>query len=276
MQNALITEKNESYWAQFGIIFMWSYFILHGNYSYWDATAGKNHSSLFYITTGSVTFNMPLKKVEAKAGDFLFMPAGLRYYSIWKGNPTASFYSVDFDLKKTATRTFDKLLDISIIKCVDGDRALNDLKYLYEIHSMPPQEITPDKMLKALSVFYALFADSMPDIVPSSDDDIPESLKKSLIFLENNFKKDVSAEEIAQAGYISESRMYHLFTKHLKCSPAEYKNKLKIQAAIDMLTQTNASIEQIAEELGFNSASYFRRVFKNIVGISPRDCRKSH
>lgn len=274
MAFSLVTEKNESFWSQMGFSHMWSYYILHGNYCYWDATIGKNHSSLFYITTGSVVFNMPLKKVEAKAGDYLFMPAGLRYFSVWHGNPTASFYSVDFDLKKTAGRIFDRALDISVINCVDGKRALADIKYIYEIQNLPQKDITADKILKAVSVFYALFADSMPDILPSSDDDIPDSLKKSIVFLENNYKNDVTAEQIAKAGFISESRMYHLFTEHFKCTPIEYKNKLKIQDAIEMLTQTSLSIEEIAEKLGFNSSAYFRKVFKDNTGLSPRDCRK--
>lgn len=130
MANLLITEKNENFWAQFGISYMYSYHICHGNYCYWDATKGKKHSSLFYITEGSVTFNMPLYKFEAKAGDYLFMPAELRYYSVWHGNPTAEFYSVDFDLKKVSNRQFDRSYDISAIECVDKKRALDDLLFL--------------------------------------------------------------------------------------------------------------------------------------------------
>ena len=143
MGNLLITEKNENFWAQFGISYMYSYHICHGNYCYWDATKGKKHSSLFYITEGSVTFNMPLYKFEAKAGDYLFMPAELRYYSVWHGNPTAEFYSVDFDLKKVSNRQFDRSYDICAIECVDKKRALDDLLFLHKVHNLPREEITP-------------------------------------------------------------------------------------------------------------------------------------
>lgn len=274
MSNLLITEKNANFWAQMGISYMASYNVCHGDYSYWDATKGKKHSSLFLITEGSVTFNMPLYKVQAKAGDYLFMPAELRYYSVWIGNPTAEFYSVDFDLNKVSNRQFDRSYDISVINCVDKQRALDDLKFLYHVHTLPSEQITPEIMLKALSVFYALFADSLPDITENSEADLPECLKKSVAFLEENYKKNIGGKEIAEAGFISESRMYHLFSKHFKCSPIEYKNKLRIKDAVELLTQTDKSIELIAYELGFTSATYFRKVFHSITGFSPRNCRK--
>ena len=273
MGNLLITEKNENFWAQFGISYMYSYHICHGNYCYWDATKGKKHSSLFYITEGSVTFNMPLYKFEAKAGDYLFMPAELRYYSVWHGNPTAEFYSVDYDLKKVSNRQFDRSYDICAIECVDKKRALDDLLFLHKVHNLPREEITPRIMLKALSVFYALFSDSIPDIPENKEGDLPESLKKSVAYLEKHYKEDIGGKEISEAGFVSESRMYHLFSEHFKCSPIEYKNKLRIKDAVEMLIQTNKSIETIAYELGFASSAYFRKVFHAITGYSPRECR---
>lgn len=275
MSKLLVTEKNSTFWTQMGISFMSSYYIRHGNYCYWDATKGKKHSSLFLITQGSVTFNMPLYKVEAKAGDYLFMPAELRYYSVWIGSPNAEFYSVDFDLNKVSNRQFDRSYDISIIECVDKERALNDLKFIYSVNNMPSDEVTPALMLKALSVFYALFADSLPGISESTEDDLPENLKKSVDYIEHHYKEDFGGKEIADAGFISESRMYHLFSEHFKCSPIEYKNKLRIKDAVEMLIQTDKSIETIAYELGFASSAYFRRVFHSITGYSPRVCRTS-
>jgi AraC-like DNA-binding protein len=62
----------------------------------------------------------------------------------------------------------------------------------------------------------------------------------------------------------------------MKLSPIAYKNQLCIdQAAQILLSGSKKSIEEISSELGFESATYFRRVFKQYTGISPRMFRQN-
>ena len=52
------------------------------------------------------------------------------------------------------------------------------------------------------------------------------------------------------------------FTKVLNCERIDY--------AKSYLLQSDMTIEKIAEAIGFNSASYFSNVFKQIEGVSPK------
>ena len=58
-------------------------------------------------------------------------------------------------------------------------------------------------------------------------------------------------------------------------APMEYRTELLIMNAQRMLAATELSISEIAERLGFGSETYFRRIFKSKVGISPREFRKN-
>ena len=53
----------------------------------------------------------------------------------------------------------------------------------------------------------------------------------------------------------------------------DYIQIVRIKNAIDMLSSTNYSIAEIAEECGFHSANYFSKVFSAKVGITPTEYR---
>jgi AraC-like DNA-binding protein len=58
--------------------------------------------------------------------------------------------------------------------------------------------------------------------------------------------------------------------------PIQYHLQLRIKQAEIMLTSSNKTIKEISYELGFESAFYFSRVFKEKTNISPVDYRKMH
>lgn len=51
----------------------------------------------------------------------------------------------------------------------------------------------------------------------------------------------------------------------------EYVQSKRMDLALKWLKETNKTVEQITKELGFSSVSYFNRLFKKIIGISPDD-----
>lgn len=73
---------------------------------------------------------------------------------------------------------------------------------------------------------------------------------------------------------MSTSRFFPLFRRSLGLSPVEYINHYRINRAVILLMSSEGhSVEEVSEATGFQSAAYFRRVFKKITGKSPRDYR---
>jgi len=52
-----------------------------------------------------------------------------------------------------------------------------------------------------------------------------------------------------------------------------FRNSIRIQHAKKMLLNTQMSVSEIEFEVGYGSISYFNRVFKEIVGITPQKFR---
>jgi AraC-like DNA-binding protein len=66
-----------------------------------------------------------------------------------------------------------------------------------------------------------------------------------------------------------------MFKKYTGVPPVQYHMDLKVLRAKEMLLYSEKSIKEISYELGFQSIYYFSRVFKNKLGFSPSEFRKS-
>jgi YesN/AraC family two-component response regulator len=74
---------------------------------------------------------------------------------------------------------------------------------------------------------------------------------------------------------MSEYYFCRFFKKVTFMTFVEYINKLRINIAIKFLLDTNMTIAQISDAVGFNDPSYFNRVFKKLNGNSPLTFRNN-
>lgn len=90
-------------------------------------------------------------------------------------------------------------------------------------------------------------------------------------YIRENTTKRISLNEVAKEFNISPSYLSVLFSKYNDIGFSDYINQCKIDAAKKMLADGDLKIYEIADELGFESTSYFSRVFKKVSGLSPRE-----
>lgn len=60
----------------------------------------------------------------------------------------------------------------------------------------------------------------------------------------------------------------------LHISPIQYLNRYRIEVASSLLLRSHGRIEEVAHEVGFSDSNYFSRVFKKVIGFSPREYRQ--
>ena len=77
-------------------------------------------------------------------------------------------------------------------------------------------------------------------------------------------------EYYADFCHLSVSRFYHIFKIGVGLTPTEYINRLRINQAKELLANTDMSVSEIAESVGFTDQNYFGRVFKQLTGTSPK------
>lgn len=101
-----------------------------------------------------------------------------------------------------------------------------------------------------------------------------ESLKKVISYIRLNYQSEITISEMAKQTEIGERYLRKLFAQHLNLSPLDYLNQIRINKAIELLRNTEMSIKEICFACGFRSPQYFSRVFKQQMGIPPRDVTK--
>ena len=76
-------------------------------------------------------------------------------------------------------------------------------------------------------------------------------------------------DDAADALGFSSSYFSRTFKEHMDCTFVTYVNEVRIQAAKSELISTDRDVAEISSAVGFESVSYFIRVFKREVGMTP-------
>lgn len=105
----------------------------------------------------------------------------------------------------------------------------------------------------------------------SSEDTI---LSHAAQFVRQNFINHISINELADFCHCSESYLSHIFKRRFGININTYVNKVRMEAAKDFLVNCDASIEEIAINVGFGDPNYFSRVFTHLVAIPPTEYRR--
>ncbi len=93
-------------------------------------------------------------------------------------------------------------------------------------------------------------------------------------YITHNYQHNISLADIAQRFYISKSYLSRIYKEVTGFTVNEYINIVRIKKAQQMLESTDYSITQIAEQIGYDSITYFEKVFKKYIEQSPLKYRK--
>ena len=95
-------------------------------------------------------------------------------------------------------------------------------------------------------------------------------------YIDANYNRQISLADVAKAAHLSVSRLAHLFKEQMEMTVIDYLRSVRIDHARKLLLATDESCTRISYELGYNNQSYFCHTFKKIVGMTPRQFRKSN
>ena len=101
-------------------------------------------------------------------------------------------------------------------------------------------------------------------------------VQKALYYIRAHFKEDISLKIVSEFAGIPTATLSKKFPEHLGFGFKEYLVDLRLDYANMLIVNTNEQITDIAYYSGFNSLSYFQRVFMEKYGITPKNYRRLH
>ncbi|SEG12485.1 AraC-type DNA-binding protein [Eubacterium ruminantium] len=240
---------------------------------------------LLSVKTGKMAYSVNGQLIELHAGDTIFVNSNQIHYSVTLDNVTATYVICIVNpsiLKSSVAVELQALLpilnnpNISYLRFRNiNENTLNMYKLMM---SLPDVRHDPFQITKKLfdiweiimmqSKSYGMLNDD------SQSDTHTKSFKAMMFYIQQNYKSQISLEDIAASGSISKSLCNKIFHKYVGDSPVNYLLNYRLKKVAELLRTTTLPLSEIVNMTGFNGTSYMSEMFKKAFEMSPRDYRK--
>lgn len=88
-------------------------------------------------------------------------------------------------------------------------------------------------------------------------------------YMENNYAKEISIEQLATLYYVSPTYLSKIFKDLTGVSPINYLIQIRLKNAHQMLEKQDLTVKEVAKAVGYEDAYHFSKSFKKHFGISP-------
>ena len=99
-------------------------------------------------------------------------------------------------------------------------------------------------------------------------------LKRMLGFIRDHFAEDISPADIAASAGVCERECFRCFKQELGTTPLATLTDFRLRKAAELLRETDRSVSDIAAACGFANSSYFGKVFRSRMNLSPLAYRR--
>ncbi|MFP3089739.1 PocR ligand-binding domain-containing protein [Treponema sp. TIM-1] len=101
------------------------------------------------------------------------------------------------------------------------------------------------------------------------------ALRKAERYIWENYTRKICLQEVADASGLSAPYFSTIFKEEMGENLSNYLNRLRVEKASAMLTETTLPLSEIAGACGFEDQSWFSKIFKTYAGISPGKYRET-
>ncbi len=223
-------------------------------------------SRLYYIESGKAYIEYEKEKIELMPGNWYLLPAGLSFNYLCKVEMKHIFFHITLagvdgiDLLGRCEKPVCEKTDISPVefykkhlksKSIASSIAIKEQVYGIILSLLEKNNITPEVI------------------------EFSQCVQSAIEFINNNLNKKIELSDVSGHSFVSRSTLTGKFKKELGITVQDYIQRQKMFLAEQMLKNTNMTVAQISERLGYSEQFYFSRCFKQSFGISPREYKKS-
>lgn len=99
-------------------------------------------------------------------------------------------------------------------------------------------------------------------------------VKTALRYIEENYNKNITLSEVAQAAYVTPNYLSKIFKQEMNTNFVDWLNRLRVEKAKELLLSTNLKTYEIADQVGYRDHKYFSSTFKKNTGFTPKEYAK--
>ena len=102
-----------------------------------------------------------------------------------------------------------------------------------------------------------------------------ELVEKAIEYMQNNYDKHISLDEVVSGIFLSKNYFRQIFKKTTGMSISSFTQELRVKEACRLLETTDLSSADISYKCGFNDLKFFYSTFKKTMGMTPAEYKKT-
>lgn len=268
----------------------------------WISQAGQvPYCMLRYICSGSARFVIDGKIYIVRAGDIFYIPQGCHLYCsaleeivfisvrfigsiqlqdddmlrrLWNIGPQYSFADQD-QMEKWFEQIYQSAISRATYKRLEIRGYLNLICAVLAKRSANEEEQdetvrTDREMMESMRDMTYVRKRAL-----ASHNKTDPRIQALVDYITLHPEKNLTREEMCGMCDVSESTLRRLFKTHMGKSIYEFIKETKVIYAAHLLMASTIPISEIGYRLGYESPSYFTKTFREVIGVSPQEYRKS-
>lgn len=228
------------------------------------------YTRLYYIVEGEASIGFESYNIQLKPGNQYLIPDHLKYN--YRCPSSCLIYWIHFNIYYLNTYNLFHFLDYCDTIAIHDKKAyvqdFNTLIKLKEKQSLSNEIWSKGFLLKTVSQHI------QQEQLQHQEKDLLR-LQPIIEFIHSNLHHPIKLHKLANLIHLQVDSFGKLFKRKIGLSPKQFILKSKMEKAKFLLQNESYSIQDIANQLGFNDAFHFSNSFKKWVGSSPRTYRKS-
>ena len=241
---------------------------------------------LITVKTGRMAYSVNGNIIKLNAGDTIFVNSNQIHYSMTLDNLTATY--VIFVVNPSILNS-SVAVEMEALLPIINNPALSYLRFrditenakqIYNIMlTMPEHKRDPFQITKRFFEIWEIIlkqTKSYGMIEETVETDVhTKSFKTMMHFIQKEYQKQITLDDISASGNISKSLCNKVFHKYVGDSPVNYLLNFRVRKVAEYLRTTSYTLSEIAALTGFNGTSYMSEMFRKSFGQSPREYRKT-
>ncbi|MFE5318036.1 ABC transporter substrate-binding protein [Paenibacillus sp. NPDC056579] len=138
------------------------------------------------------------------------------------------------------------------------------------------QQSDPLNKLEVKALFYQFVHEVLRQL---DQQDVPlvkaDPVLQAIRYLHDHYQESITLESLAEKLHCNSRQLLRMFKSRMNTSPIDYLIQIRIGKAKERLLNTDLTMREIAESVGYSDSYYFSRMFKKVEGVSPTVFKES-
>ena len=143
----------------------------------------------------------------------------------------------------------------------------------YGVQEIERQIIDAQSFQEAMTIFRDCLVRINAEHLQRLQETMEGLINRIINYVHDHYRDDLTLEQVAGLYHIGSSYLSSMFKQYAKCGFKEYIINARIQEAKRLLRQTDQKVYEISKELGYTDNTYFMKLFRREVGVSPSHYR---